>query len=223
MTWTQSSSKLWGIVATLTIFATVLGVIVAGERVLAWDVSFSQWVQQWNGTLPEQLYRVGDVLGSTMLVIVAALAGIMVAAVMRNRFVAVFLIVTMLIRLLATQLKPLFESPRPQAEHVRLLQHFDGSGYPSGHSTTAAMVATILVLLAWKYLENTLWRWGATGLAIAIMVLVGWSRIWAGAHWPTDVLGGWSYGIALTLLAWLVTPLVIRSIRADNSAQSATG
>lgn len=223
MTWTQSSSKLWGIVATLTIFATVLGVIVAGERVLAWDVSFSQWVQQWNGTLPEQLYRVGDVLGSTMLAIVAALAGIIVAALLRNRFVAVFLIVTMLIRLLATQLKPLFESPRPQAEHVRLLQHFDGSGYPSGHSTTAAMVATILVLLAWKYLENTLWRWGATGFTIAIMVLVGWSRIWAGAHWPTDVLGGWSYGIALTLLAWLVTPLVIRSIRADNSAQSATG
>lgn len=223
MTLTQSSTKMWTTVVGLTLFATDLGMIVAGDRVLASDIEFSRWVQQWNGSVAEQLYRLGDLLGSTMLASFAAVAGIFVAAIMRHRPVATFLMVTMGIRLLATQLKPLFESPRPTVDHVRLLEHFDGSGYPSGHSTTAAMIATIIVILAWTYLEAPRWRWFTTSLAIGIILLVGWSRIWAGAHWPTDVLGGWSYGIALTLLAWLLTSSIIPRIMTDDFARSAKG
>ena len=80
----------------------------------------------------------------------------------------------------------------------------DGTGYPSGHSMTAAMISLLLVLLVFRFNLKTWIRTVASVGAAAILVLVGWIRIWAGAHWPSDVLGGWLYGIALMHISWLV-------------------
>jgi undecaprenyl-diphosphatase len=41
-------------------------------------------------------------------------------------------------------------------------------------------------------------------LAIFIMLLVGFSRVYLGVHWPTDVLAGWAAGAVWALLCWLV-------------------
>jgi membrane-associated phospholipid phosphatase len=71
-----------------------------------------------------------------------------------------------------------------------------GHAFPSGHTTAATLFA---VSLAWA----ATWRFGAgwprRGLWIGsgvYAVAVGWSRIWLGVHWPTDVLGGWLFGLA---------------------------
>jgi len=60
--------------------------------------------------------------------------------------------------------------------------------FPSGHTTRAFVAATILALR----LRD--WRWGAPLLAYA--TVMGLSRIYVGAHWPSDVIGGTVLGIA---------------------------
>ena len=70
------------------------------------------------------------------------------------------------------------------------------NSFPSGHATTATLFA---LFSAWA-LSNRIRRgWplmmmriGAVGFVLA----VGWSRIWLGVHWPSDVLGGWLFAIA---------------------------
>lgn len=63
--------------------------------------------------------------------------------------------------------------------------------FPSGHTTTAFAIATVL----WLYGARIGNRWmGAAGFVWA--TLVGLSRIYRGVHWPSDVLAGACLGIA---------------------------
>lgn len=209
--------------AGLALFAMVLGVISSGDNVLGWDLSFAQWIQRWQGGFGDFLYRIGDVLGTTSLAAAITVIVLIIAAVRKQVQISVFLILVLLLRLLGTQLKPFFDSPRPTADHLRLLETFDGTGYPSGHSMTVAMVASMLVLIARHYLRDNRINRAVTALSLLAVVLVGWSRIWAGAHWPSDVLGGWAFGIALVLIAWIISRVIAVStlLRQGTAAEPA--
>ena len=99
---------------------------------------------------------------------------------------------------LNTALKDLFHTARPTADQVRFIAvPPDGSyAFPSGHTQTAAVL--------WSYLAGH-YRKKALVVAAAITIpLVGLARIYRGAHWPVDVLGGATVGIALVWLALTV-------------------
>ena len=72
-----------------------------------------------------------------------------------------------------------------------------GYSFPSGHSTSA--VAAYGSLAAHEKKNRLFWI-----LAILLPLLVGFSRVFVGAHYPTDVLCGWLLGAAVVLLVpWL--------------------
>lgn len=197
----------------LVLVATVLGLRTAGENVLAADVRVSEWIQRWQGDLPEALEYTGDMLGDTPAAITVVVGALAIAATLRAGRIAVFLIFVGVLRVMGTGLKPLYESPRPvpSGVRIRIYEMAEGFGYPSGHSMTAAMIATIGVVIVLNATRDVRIRWATLVLAIAYTLLVGWSRIWSEAHWPTDVLGGWSYGVALVLFAWAATTLRVGS------------
>lgn len=71
-----------------------------------------------------------------------------------------------------------------------------GYSFPSGHSTNAAGVYGGIAAGARR-------RW-VTVCALVLILLVGFSRVVVGAHYPTDVIGGWALGAAVVLLTgWL--------------------
>ncbi|WP_328924360.1 phosphatase PAP2 family protein [Streptomyces sp. NBC_00190] len=73
------------------------------------------------------------------------------------------------------------------------------SAYPSGH----AMTATVVVgLLLWLLPRRAPARWAGTAWAVAVVsvVGVGFTRLYLGVHWVTDVVAGWLLGVALVAL-----------------------
>lgn len=204
----NSNRALWIATLVLTLFATVLGNLSAGTNTHDLDLRIARWLQQWQGDLPAALEHIGDMSGETVTAIVAVVGGIAVAACVRVLRIFAFFVVVGIFRVVGTVLKPYFQSPRPASGEVHLQEYPSGLGFPSGHSMTAAMIATMLVVIAWNTPDSTRFRWIVSALAVALAGLVGWSRVWSGAHWPTDVIGGWSYGVGFVLLAWVITTRV---------------
>lgn len=85
--------------------------------------------------------------------------------------------------------------------------HGDNLSYPSGHTAFATALALVVALLATG-------RLGLGGTAGTLLVLaaalvagaaMGWAQVALGAHYPTDVLGGWCTALAvIPATAWLV-------------------
>lgn len=106
-------------------------------------------------------------------------------------------------------LKRFYDRPRPTL--VPHGSYVYSASFPSGHSTMSAAtfltLATIIASLEPDRSTKSL----AYGVAIALTILVGFSRVYLGVHWPSDVLGGWSLGSAWALLAWIVLNQVTRT------------
>lgn len=74
--------------------------------------------------------------------------------------------------------------------------------FPSGHSANAMMTYVALALFLFGRTERrSIWVAGAVALAL----LVGLSRVVLGVHWPSDVIGGWSYGLVWALLLYAIS------------------
>lgn len=75
-----------------------------------------------------------------------------------------------------------------------------GYAFPSGHATSIAAAAAILVVLTYQRVRRPRLRWALITLWIGIGVLVGADRVAVGAHYPSDVLAGWLLGVLIVFL-----------------------
>ncbi|MGG6296350.1 phosphatase PAP2 family protein [Leptolyngbya sp. AN02str] len=75
--------------------------------------------------------------------------------------------------------------------------------FPSGHAMTSMAVAATLVVLLW----HSRWRWIAITLSTAYVIVVGWTRLYLGVHYPSDIVAGWMVAIAWSIsLCWFIQP-----------------
>ncbi|RYG36784.1 phosphatase PAP2 family protein [bacterium] len=94
--------------------------------------------------------------------------------------------------------------PRDRPSNLRIAvpsEEFWSKSFPSGHTTTAFAIATMMILLTYKSR-----RWWHGPLAWIWAIGVGISRVYRGVHWPSDVLTGALAGIFSACALWLVMP-----------------
>ena len=110
---------------------------------------------------------------------------------------------------LASILKTVTHRLRPDTPYVQsmLLKTYS---FPSGHAYISLVVGGFMAYLAWRYLGNA-WRWPVISGLVLLIFLVGLSRVYLGAHFPSDVLGGWLLG--LMVLVFIRFALVSRLLR----------
>lgn len=102
---------------------------------------------------------------------------------------------------LTAGLKQLVGRQRPQFAEGGA--RYETLSFPSGHSSGIACLVTVLLVLAWPRLTSSARRvW--LGVGLALVLLVGLTRMWLGVHFLSDVLGGWAVGAGWTLLVALV-------------------
>jgi membrane-associated phospholipid phosphatase len=94
--------------------------------------------------------------------------------------------------------------PRPTPDLVRVFEVEAGKSFPSGHAFFAMVFWGLLAYFAFTYLQKRGLRAMTLSGLLLIILLIGVSRVYLGAHWPSDVLGGYVVGgVFLTTLVWL--------------------
>jgi len=111
-------------------------------------------------------------------------------------------------------LKTLIDRPRPDV--VEHLTYVATSSFPSGHSTMSAVVFLTLGSLLTRLLPHRWLRFYVLAVAILLTLLVGFTRIYLGVHYPSDVLAGWTAGLVWATLCWLVARAMQRRGRIES-------
>jgi len=114
----------------------------------------------------------------------------------RARYALIVILVTLIGRGLVEAQKYAIMRFRPEDE-VHLVPVSTPS-FPSGHAASAMIVyLTLALVLA----SGSRWKGPAVAGAFLLAFCIGLSRLMLGVHWPTDVIGGWAFGLLWVLLA----------------------
>lgn len=140
--------------------------------------------------------------GVTVLTLVSALA--IAFLLMRGRFMQA------LYTALATGggavfgklLKSLFARPRPEV--VPHLVEVNSLSFPSGHSMNSAIVYLTLAVMVSRSFDERRTRVFVIAVAALLVLTIGFTRLYLGVHYPTDVIGGWTVGATWALAMGLI-------------------
>ncbi|MBK8210678.1 MAG: phosphatase PAP2 family protein [Rhodospirillales bacterium] len=104
--------------------------------------------------------------------------------------------------LLGSELKELFDRPRPDlVPHA--VQVYTLS-FPSSHAMLSAVTYLTLAALLARSQSRRRVKAYLLGVAILLTLLIGSSRVYLGVHWPTDVLAGWCAGATWAMGCWML-------------------
>jgi undecaprenyl-diphosphatase len=190
------------------------GMAVHDPRVTAWMVAHrAGWLTS--------LLRVITWLGSTAVIIPLAVIVGGFFVLRRRRWQPLALLAAAVAGAVGLYdiVKPLIGRPRPPS--AIWIGHFSGAAFPSGHAAQSvafyAMLAIVLGAGRSASAKTMLWS-----VAALVALVVGGSRIYLGAHWLTDVLGGYVLG-ASWVAAVVVVVLAISSRRTSGAELAAPG
>lgn len=100
--------------------------------------------------------------------------------------------------LIQKALKVSFHRARPDLALHLISQ--GGYSFPSGHSFSVLIFYGMLIYLCRKHVKSRAAANAAIVLLVCLIGTIGFSRIYLGVHFPTDVLGGWSVGLCVLMV-----------------------
>lgn len=196
-----------------------LGATAYREPFLTGDLPLAQWIQSidftsfhdlmvwvsvpgngWNG------WALSTAVGVTLILVNLPIEGAFVMAAVASGST------------LNSLLKWGIGRPRPSDELLTVWQSFTHESFPSGHVSFYVLLFGFFCFVGLLYASDGL-RAHLFFLATALPIgLVGLSRIYLGAHWPSDVLGGYLFG-GIWLYLCLRTYLAFKRLSISVSSQ----
>jgi undecaprenyl-diphosphatase len=209
VTRTRAARAVPAALSVAAVCLVVLALLGAGVRTgfkpqLRLDATVSEalYAGDHRAVALNDLLQVLTAAGSSLVRLLVFLPALVLLLRRRAWWTAVWLVTAVaLIGPLNTLLKNYFGRVRPDFAHggARL----DSLSFPSGHSSGIATLVTVALIMVWPLLAAAARRW-ALVVGVALVLLVGLTRMWLGVHFLSDVVGGWALGVGWSLLTALI-------------------
>ncbi|WP_329438150.1 phosphatase PAP2 family protein [Streptomyces canus] len=189
-----------------TAFGVLTMAVIGDGKPLYGDEDLLSWSVGHRPDVAMALARGLTVTGTGVIpYVLAVLAGIIAGRTLCRRALAAALCLACLGAGQAARYGLMALVARPRPTRVDWATHASGWAFPSGHTTTAALTAGLLVIAVYTRSPP-----GRTLLALVFGcwgALVGLTRAYLGVHWFTDVVGGWLFavgwlGLCLCAATW---------------------
>jgi len=189
--------SLWRTVLLAALSLSVLLISVYAHEYARFpgDLTLELHIQAFDSSFVKQAMKVVSQLGGEQvgaaLVLVAALLFFWVK---NRRSDSLMLVGAGLLIQVYQVLKLIVERPRPSSDLVSVFQREQTSSFPSGHATFAMAFFGALFYFSSIYISSPILKRAAQVTMVVLILLIGISRVYLGAHWPSDVLGGYLLG-----------------------------
>lgn len=210
--WPQLLVAVLGLFLPLLIFGLLAIQIWQLEGGLSWDIAILSGIHSTSQPILDRFATTLTDLGTVWGVLPASIVislGLLYAK--RWRSLTYFFITVFGEIVINRAAKAWFHRVRPSLWEYPPLTDFS---FPSGHAMSSMVFVAALVILTWE----TRWRiWvllAGSGFAVAI----GWTRLYLGVHYPSDIIAGWMVAIAWAVsMSLVIQPQLGRSVQRDEA------
>ena len=180
---------------SLVLFVTLLlGVVLAGP-LTAWNAPVFHFLQSLRTHPRNNFFVICTLLGqSTVIYSIGLITAAGLIWKKAWRACAHLLVLLFLTGAAVEFFKWALYSPRPTGLAVAIVS----SSFPSGHMTSSLTLLGFLAFLTTQQLQRS-WHWVSYTTASVLIAFIGFSRLYLGAHWFTDIVGGIFLGFTLLL------------------------
>ena len=142
-------------------------------------------------------------LGNWQVIVGFGVVAVAILALLRKKQETVFLVAALISgEIIKEILKFIVRRPRPDAS-LALIQE-SGYSFPSGHAMMAIIFYGIIGYFIYKLCRQKWQKIMVAIVLVALIFLIGFSRIYLGVHWTSDVIAGWLLGFLIVGATWKI-------------------
>lgn len=131
--------------------------------------------------------------------------------IIRNKKINIILVINLICTVFINNyvFKLIFARERPNINPIVIE---DSYSFPSGHSAISMMFYGYLIYLVYKYINNKILKYIIISCLSLLIILIGFSRIYLGVHYFSDVIGGFVLGICYLIISNMVIKKIMKKI-----------
>ncbi|MEG2310508.1 MAG: phosphatase PAP2 family protein [Clostridia bacterium] len=197
------------------ILFVILAILIFTGNTLSFDNSVYNTVAKVITPTLTNITKVFTELGGTKIVIFICIALLLIPKT-RLKFgmpITCSVLITAVLNVIA---KHIFTRQRPTI--LRLIPE-TGFSFPSGHAMLCTAMYVMLIYLIFRYLKNTKFKVIITVMTSLFILAIGFTRIYLGVHYTTDILGGYLLGIIVATFVYYIYDKYFEKIMSIKNLQ----
>jgi undecaprenyl-diphosphatase len=172
----------------LLVISAILAVFAHSTPYFPGDIPAMQFIQSLNSPFLTSFMTIVSQGFTGIPAVLLVIACVLIMWWRLGMLEAIFMAATGVLSPIANLFKLIIEQPRPPATLANIITPFGGLGFPSGHAFFAAMVLGMLIYFILKNISLPAVRVLLISVLIFIILLVGYSRVYLGDHWVSEVV-----------------------------------